>query len=243
MRAKLGTLPAIAALVLGAGIAHGQTEGQKDKEKTDEPKATAPATSPEVQPLAGADIAIRPEVLAPKFRRDVQRKLESAGHYEGAIDGNFGARTESALLSFQRANGLTPTGKLDVGTARALGVNLFVDVQPVAGEAAATPMTPENKRSQKPKSKTMAKGKMIREAQQALIERGYLAGPADGVMGDETKSALRAFQQANGLEQTGHLDMETKRALGIGVAAPPKTDEPKTDEPKPDEPVEEDTDY
>lgn len=44
--------------------------------------------------------------------RALQIRLQSTGHSPGIIDGIFGNDTENALKSFQRANGLAPTGKL-----------------------------------------------------------------------------------------------------------------------------------
>jgi hypothetical protein len=55
----------------------------------------------------------------------------------------------------------------------------------------------------------------IRSAQQALDDKGYDAGSADGRMGPRTESALKQFQQAQGMPQTGALDSKTLSALGV----------------------------
>jgi Putative peptidoglycan binding domain len=55
----------------------------------------------------------------------------------------------------------------------------------------------------------------IRQAQEALKSQGHDPGPIDGVMGPQTRQALRAFQSSNGLKQTGVLDAETKQKLNI----------------------------
>ena len=55
----------------------------------------------------------------------------------------------------------------------------------------------------------------IRQAQEALKSQGHDPGPIDGVMGSKTKEALKAFQGATGLKQTGNLDAETKQKLKI----------------------------
>jgi Putative peptidoglycan binding domain len=55
----------------------------------------------------------------------------------------------------------------------------------------------------------------IRQAQEALKNQGHDPGPIDGVMGPQTRQALRAFQSSNGLKQTGMLDAETKQKLNI----------------------------
>lgn len=51
--------------------------------------------------------------------------------------------------------------------------------------------------------------------QVALKDFGYDPGTPDGVMGQHTRSALRQFQAAQGLVQSGTLDPETSRKLGI----------------------------
>jgi peptidoglycan hydrolase-like protein with peptidoglycan-binding domain len=58
-------------------------------------------------------------------------------------------------------------------------------------------------------------GQDIRQAQEALKNQGHDPGPIDGVMGPQTRQALRAFQSSNGLKQTGMLDSETKQKLNI----------------------------
>ena len=59
----------------------------------------------------------------------------------------------------------------------------------------------------------------IRQAQEALKSQGHDPGPIDGVMGPQTREALRAFQSSNGLKQTGMLDAETKQKLNIEDAS------------------------
>lgn len=56
---------------------------------------------------------------------------------------------------------------------------------------------------------------LVRSVQQSLNDRGYGAGPADGQWGPNTESALRQFQAANGLAQTGGLDQQTLSSLGV----------------------------
>ena len=55
----------------------------------------------------------------------------------------------------------------------------------------------------------------LKEAQYALMERGYDPGTADGLSGRLTRSAIRAFQKDNRLKQTGELNRETLVALGL----------------------------
>lgn len=53
----------------------------------------------------------------------------------------------------------------------------------------------------------------LAEAQQMLIDLGYLYGTADGLYGPMTASALTRFQAAQGLEETGELNDATLEVL------------------------------
>ncbi len=65
-----------------------------------------------------------------------------------------------------------------------------------------------------------ARGDAVRQVQQALINQGIpVAGGADGVFGAATSAALRQFQAAKGIAQTGVVDDAT--ALALGLASSP----------------------
>ena len=54
--------------------------------------------------------------------------------------------------------------------------------------------------------------------QQALKDKGFDPGPADGKMGRRTRSALRDFQKKEGLNPTGRWDAETGNRLGVQMS-------------------------
>lgn len=58
----------------------------------------------------------------------------------------------------------------------------------------------------------------VMQAQVILDRMGFSPGVIDGEMGKSTVNALRAFQQANGLDETGELDNATRGAL-LGTTA------------------------
>ncbi len=58
-----------------------------------------------------------------------------------------------------------------------------------------------------------------RQAQRALADRGYDPGPVDGVWGTRSTRALRDFQRASNLTETGRLDTRTMDALRTGGSA------------------------
>lgn len=129
--------------------------------------------------------------------RQAQKALHDRGFRTGGIDGQMGPQTQAALVNFQRAEKLQPTGKLDGATMKALGLR--------NGDASAS---------------AGASGRYgaatIRKAQETLNARGYKAGPATGEMNAATGSALRAFQKSEGLKVTGRLNPRTLKHLGMG---------------------------
>ena len=72
----------------------------------------------------------------------------------------------------------------------------------------------KEKVSGKKNGDTVAKGSDdVRQAQQALTEKGFNPGPVDGRMGPHTKAAISDFQKKENLKVTGRLDRETKSKL------------------------------
>lgn len=55
--------------------------------------------------------------------REVQRRLKLWGYYNGSVDGVFGAGTRSAVIAFQKKNGLKADGVVGKQTYKALGMN------------------------------------------------------------------------------------------------------------------------
>lgn len=56
-------------------------------------------------------------------------------------------------------------------------------------------------------------GNNIAQAQRALAAKGFYSGPIDGLMGQQTRRAIAAFQRQHGLAGRGTLTMETARHL------------------------------
>ncbi len=50
----------------------------------------------------------------------IQKTLQDKGYFNGPTTGYYGSLTEAAVMEFQKANGLTPDGKIDAKTKAAL---------------------------------------------------------------------------------------------------------------------------
>ena len=95
---------------------------------TDAPLIVAQATEPSFNGLA---IGSKGESV-----RQLQTRLKATDYYDGPIDGLYGIATRKAIVSLQRASGLTETGTLNEETWKALEA-----LSDPSAEAAAT--TPE----------------------------------------------------------------------------------------------------
>ena len=60
---------------------------------------------------------------------------------------------------------------------------------------------------------------VVKQAQQALKDKGIDAGPVDGQWGPLTQQGVKQFQEQNQIQATGQLDRQTLASLGIGQSA------------------------
>ena len=60
-----------------------------------------------------------------------------------------------------------------------------------------------------------------REIQQALLDRGYDIGAADGMIGDKTRQAIQDFQRQQGVNPDGRAGMKLYRMLVVDNATAP----------------------
>lgn len=95
-------------------------------------------------------------------------------------------------------------------TAYALGIGLLAD-RFAGGEPLVKPWPVET---------PLAIGDRI-AAQTALAKLGFNPGAPDGVIGVNTRTALRAWQKARGLTADGYLSMEMVRRLNVEAGALP----------------------
>ncbi|NJK35375.1 MAG: peptidoglycan-binding protein [Oscillatoriales cyanobacterium SM2_2_1] len=123
--------------------------------------------------------------------QQLQRLLQQRGFYRGTIDGVIGPETRGAIMAAQRHYGLETDGIAGTKTLEALQQ----DRSPAV--TAPSPTGDAN----------------VLRHQTLLKNRGLYLGPLDGLLGPQTKSAILAFQKANGLEPDGIVGAATLAAL------------------------------
>ncbi len=127
----------------------------------------------------------------------LQNDLVAAGYLARTVDGDFGSTTKEAVALFQKAKGLPITGIADDATRRAVKKAAGKGYRPGGGVVYA-----EGNR-----------GTMIIDMQERLAAAGFLKGDIDGVYGQDTTKAVRAFQKGNKIPVSGAIDEMTYAAL------------------------------
>ena len=59
-------------------------------------------------------------------------------------------------------------------------------------------------------------GSLVAQVQTQLARAGYYRGPIDGVIGSETRRAIRAYQRSNGLRADGAISKPLIASMGLG---------------------------
>ncbi len=118
---------------------------------------------------------------------------------EGTVAGGAGGAVAGAVVG-------GPVGAVVGGVGGA-----YVGHETAGQDRATTSSTSYSSTS----SSTQYDSALVRSVQQALNQRGYNAGSVDGQWGPATEDAVRRFQQASGLPQTGELGQPTLSALGV----------------------------
>lgn len=142
--------------------------------------------------------------------RDLQNRLKALGYYTGTVDSKYGSGTESAVKRFQSIMGYSQTG---VATA-SLQEALFNKNAP-RYEAPRTPAptkkpTPTSLYVQLSRGDT---GSNVTRLQNRLRTLGYFSGKSDGDYGTATMTAVKLFQKALSLEQTGVATVAMQKKL------------------------------
>jgi len=122
---------------------------------------------------------------------EVGRALEAIGLYRNLTDDQDGARLRQAIEDYQRAHDIEVTGE---PTARLRDHIRFIAE---IGEAATAGVDDVD----------------VRTVQEGLARLGYSPGPLDGVLGAQTRDAIRRFEQDRNLAPTGTITEELVREV------------------------------
>ncbi len=129
--------------------------------------------------------------------KELQQKLTTLGYDTKGSDGIFGSNTETAVKEFQKAYGLTADGKAGPATQSAIAKALDYHNKGILTVG--------------------SRGTKVWELQRNLTKLGYDTKGTDGIFGDNTKSAVMAFQRDHGLPQDGIAGKDTLIAINKAI--------------------------
>jgi peptidoglycan hydrolase-like protein with peptidoglycan-binding domain len=137
--------------------------------------------------LARGSHGIRVEVL--------QSRLRAHSYTTDSVDGDYGSRTAEAVRLFQKKAGLGQTGAASVETLKALmakSAPAYSGYVPLAeGDS----------------------GSRVKKLQESLYKLGYYAGARGGTYDAKTAEAVKLFQKAIGVKETGAANVKLQERL------------------------------
>jgi peptidoglycan hydrolase-like protein with peptidoglycan-binding domain len=155
---------------------------------------------------------------------DIQRALNALGFGPLAVTGTVTGATQKAIAAFQEAYGLPSTGHVDLFTKKSVEASLGSRAS-AGSTVASSPLVQQASPSTAAHFARSA-GQMpvtdVASLQRALNVLG--AKPPlkiDGVIGDKTTAAIKAFQIASGLVADGVAGPKT--LIALQAAVDPKT--------------------
>lgn len=137
----------------------------------------------------------------------VQTELKALGYYYGQITGNAGPKTVAAIKSFQSKNGLTADGIAGPQTIAKIDAAYEAKGGSSSGSGSSASGLKLN-----------SKGTDVRNLQQDLTTLGYYWAEITGNFGAKTETAVRRFQEENGLTADGVAGTKTLNAIAAAVA-------------------------
>lgn len=148
---------------------------------------------------------------------DLQAFLQEQDFYNGVVDGIYGPRTTSSVITFQRSRNLAADGIVGENTWEAL-LDAYNRTAPDIGEGAVTEYNPATA----PTLTYGTRGPAVEAIQAFLKANNYYTGAVDGIYGSSTRAAVLAFQgpyvnlDADGIvgENTWEAFIEVAQAKG-----------------------------
>jgi peptidoglycan hydrolase-like protein with peptidoglycan-binding domain len=181
--------------------------------RRDDQTGSIPPPLPRPAPIAAMTATKSDEVT---HIREIQTALAQHGLYLGAIDGEYGPLSQTAITAYQKAQGLNVTGEPSAALLEHLKMS----------SAAAPPpaQSTSNLQSETPAlpavDATVADSRRLRyERVQAALNRiGYGPVAVDGAANEETVNAIRRFELDNGLPISGAAgEAVIDRLIAIGA--------------------------
>jgi peptidoglycan hydrolase-like protein with peptidoglycan-binding domain len=176
----------------------------------------APPTLPRPRVVENAPASIPAPIAAPaaparsqaQIVGDIQRELARKGFYDGAPDGIWGAKTDTAARDFVQAAGLKINTEAGEPLLRAIAASSVVAQKNTA------PMRND------PIAQLIGPSKQVLAVQRALSDFGYGQLKPTGVIDPATVTAIEKFERDRRLPVTGQLTESLIRELAAMTGRP-----------------------
>lgn len=145
-------------------------------------------------------------------RKNIQRDLQSLGLYSRRIDGDFGSGSKRAIRAFKKIVGLSSGDYLHQGERDLLRYLVVLENLPSTVIGNLGPSERANYDSAIITENNWSRDRR-RQYQDALTRLGFNAGSTDGIFGNNTRRAIRAYQNFIGNPPTGFLTHWERRLL------------------------------
>jgi peptidoglycan hydrolase-like protein with peptidoglycan-binding domain len=138
---------------------------------------------------------------------EIQRELARHGFYDGAADGVYGPKTDTAIRDFEQAAGLRPSAEPNDVLLASI-VRSDIKTQPVAIQR------------NDPIAALLAPSARIVAVQRALTDFGYGPLKPTGLYDTETRSSIERFEKARRRPVTGQITDQLVRDLATLTGRP-----------------------
>jgi peptidoglycan hydrolase-like protein with peptidoglycan-binding domain len=176
--------------------------------------------------------AVAEKPVASPLVRSIQEALAASGLYDGPADGMTGPKTVSAILFYEETEGLEPKGEATEALLARLkrkpvGPSVVPADRPSMVKTATTPKKDDvaallseidtNPVAAVPVPKPVSPA-LIMKIQKALAGMAYKGVKVDGMAGDATRAAIRAFEKSYRMPVTGEPSEKLlKKMQSIGA--------------------------
>ncbi len=171
-----------------------------------------------VKTVSPKSVEMRPaKPIADELTKELQMALADKKIYTGTIDGIYGSRTKTAIMTYQEQKKLKASGKVSVKLlSHILMSGKVVERVPVPEQQIAFQIAlPGNQKN----IRSILESKSLVSAIQAGLKNyGYDDIIIDGVMGNQTSNAIKRFELDYGLQITGEASkLLLKKLNDIGA--------------------------
>jgi len=144
---------------------------------------------------------------------EIQRGLATRGFYDGAVDGIYGPKTDSAVRDFAQAAHLKVGQEPNEALLKSIHASAVKEVQPAPAASMSRPR-------RDPIADLIGPSSRILAVQRVLTDFGYGQIKPTGIPGPETIAAIEKFERARRLPVTGLVSERLMRELAAVTGRP-----------------------